>query len=467
MPTRRLTLALLRLSFAFMLLALFPVPTQADAVDDFVNAELQKRHIPGLSLAVLHNGQVVKLAGYGLANIESSIPVTPQSVFQIQSITKTFTATAILMLMEEGKLSLDEPVSKYLDGTPESWKPITIRHLLTHTSGIKDFINEPTVSLRLEVTEESVFNTTTPRPLNFPPGERYAYSNTNYHLLVMIIRKLTGQWYGDFLKDRIFTPLGMSNTRIMSHSAIIPNRVSGYHWRDSAFRNGDFVAESVLAYGGGGIVSTATDMAKWASAFESEKLLKKATIEQAWTPAKLNSGKASAYGLGWATEPVDGHRGVGHGGGHMTGFTSYLSIYPDDRLAVVVLTNSTSANPSRIARRVAGLMVPSLAIRLEPPIEDKEPQVTALLRELLIGVAEWRLPEEKFTAELWQVTSQQRDNLQRTARNLGQVKALDLLARTESPGLRTYRYRATFVNGKLITTMTLNGDGKISGMLVE
>src|SRR5689334_2109386 len=171
----------MRIKLPLFLSLILALTNRADTIDDYLNTEIAAKHIPGLSLAVVRDGKVEKLSAYGLANIELSVPASPQTVFQIQSVTKTFTATAILMLVEEGKLALEDPVGKHLDGTPESWKPITLRHLLTHTSGIKDFINEPTASLRIDVTEEKVLRATAPRKLNFEPGEKYAYSNTNYH----------------------------------------------------------------------------------------------------------------------------------------------------------------------------------------------------------------------------------------------------------------------------------------------
>jgi CubicO group peptidase (beta-lactamase class C family) len=343
---------------------------RADAVDDYVNAQLAQQHIPGLSLAVVRGGKAVKLSGYGLANVELNVPVTPDTIFQIQSITKTFTSTAILMLCEEGKVKLDDPVSRYLSGTPESWNKITIRNLLSHTSGIKDFINEPTASIRLDVSEEDVLKATAPRPLNFQPGEKYAYSNTNYHLLAMVIRKVTGKWYGDFLKERIFTPLGMTSTRIVSLSDIIPNRASGYVWVKNHLENGGYVAESILGYGGGGIVSSARDMAKWAAAFDDERLLKKSSIEAAWTAMKFNDGGTSTYGLGWGVGAINGHRIVDHSGAHMTGFTSFIVRYRDDDLEIVVLTNSRTADPVRIARHIAGMYIPALMPK--PPATRKK-----------------------------------------------------------------------------------------------
>ncbi|MDB5323203.1 MAG: Penicillin-binding protein 4 [Phycisphaerales bacterium] len=341
--------------------------TRADPTDDYLTAEIQSKHIPALSLAVIRDGKVEKLAAYGLANVELNVPASPQTVFQIQSITKTFTSAAILMLNEEGKLALEDPIGKHLEGTPDTWKPITLRHLLSHTSGIKDFINEPNASIRLDVSEADVLRATAPRPLNFQPGDKYAYSNTNYHLLAMVIRKITGKSFGDFLKERIFTPLEMTSTRIVSLSEIIPNRAAGYAWENGKLHNGHYVAESILGYGGGGIVSTAQDMAKWAIALDGEKLLKKATLESAWTPAKLNDGSNSTYGLGWGTGGVNGHRTVGHTGAHMTGFTSAIIRYRDDNLSIIVLTNSRTADPSAIARQVAARY--NAALKPPPPKE--------------------------------------------------------------------------------------------------
>lgn len=341
--------------------------TRADPIDDYLTAEIAAKHIPGVSLAVIRDGKVEKLSAYGLANVELAVPASPQTVFQIQSITKTFTSTAILMLMEEGKLALDDPIGKHLEGTPDSWKPITLRHLLSHTSGIKDFINEPTASLRLDVTEAEVLRATAPRPLNFQPGEKYAYSNTNYHLLAMVIRKITGKSFGDYLQERIFTPLGMTNTRIVSLSDIISNRAAGYVWENGKLHNGNYIAQSILGYGGGGIVSTGEDMAKWSIALDGEKLLKRATLQAAWTPMKLNDGSNSVYGLGWGTGAVNGHRTVGHSGAHATGFTSAIIRYRDDNLSIIVLTNSRTADPGTIAKQVAGLYNPALK-----PLPPKE-----------------------------------------------------------------------------------------------
>ena len=335
--------------------------TLAARVDAVVRQAMDKQRIPGLSLAVIRDGRLVVAKGYGLANIELRVPAAPETVYQIQSITKSFTATGIMLLVEDGKVGLDHTIGTYLVGTPESWKAITVRHLLTHTSGIKDFINEPTANLRLDVTEEEVLRATAARPLNFRPGDRYAYSNTNFHLLAMVIRKATGKSYGEFLRERIFKPLGMADTGVISLSEIIPNRAAGYAPAANGWRNGDWIAPSILAYGGGGLRSTVLDMVKWDAALDSDRVLKKSSLEQMWTPAKLNNGQATEYGFGWRVKRVGGHRCVAHGGAHSTGFSTSLLRFLDDRLTVVVFSNGRDVPVERLARQVAGVFVPDLA----------------------------------------------------------------------------------------------------------
>jgi D-alanyl-D-alanine carboxypeptidase len=344
----------------FLLLLLASAVLRAEPVDDYVRSQMKKQHIPGLSLAVVQDGKVTKAAGYGLANIELNAPVQPQTIFQIQSITKTFTATAIMLLVDEGKLNLEDKITKYLSGVPACWNDITIRHLLTHTSGIKDFINEPTMDLRHDIKPEDVIKSLLELPLNFPPGEKYAYSNTGYHLLGMIIHQVTGKLWGDFLKERIFEPLAMNDTRVVSCSELITNRAAGYVWENGQVQNGYFLAPTILAYAGGGLRSTALDLAKWDAALAGEKVLKRPVLDQMWTPAKFNNGSPSSYGFGWVITNSHGHRVISHTGSHMTGFKTVLLRLVDDKLTVIVLTNQRAAEQTTIAMGVAGFYVPDL-----------------------------------------------------------------------------------------------------------
>jgi CubicO group peptidase (beta-lactamase class C family) len=332
----------------------------ADEVDDHVQAEMKKQHIPGLSLAVVKNGALEKASAYGLANVELNVPVRTDTIFQIQSITKTFTASAIMLLVEEGKISVDDKITGHLSNLPESWKDVTVRHLLTHTSGIKDFINEPIMDLRRDIQPEDVIDALREKPLNFQPGEKYAYSNTGYHLLAMIIRKVTGKYWGEFLKERIFAPLGMNDTRVISHSEIITNRASGYLWERNRLQNGRYIAATILGYAGGGLRSTVLDLAKWDAALCTDKILKLSTVEQMWTPAELNDGSKAGYGFGWGIGTHHGRRLISHTGSHMTGFKSALARFVDDKVTVIVFTNQRGANQMAIATGVAGFYIPEL-----------------------------------------------------------------------------------------------------------
>ncbi len=428
-----------------------------DRVDSLVRTEMDNRHIPGVALAVVRDGRVVKRGAYGLANVELQAPVTPRTVFQIQSITKTFVSAGVLMLAQAGDLAIDDPIGQHLADVPAAWTGITIRHLLAHTSGLKDYVNDPVADLRRDATEDDVFKATVGRPLNFAPGEKYAYSNVNYLLLAMIIRARTGHSYGEFLQTRIFDPLGMRETRIMSHSDVVSNRADGYLWQRRGLRNGDFISGQVLGQAWGGLLSTAEDMAKWAAAVDGGALLPKALWQQAWTPPTLGDGRTSSYGLGWAIEPVNGRRGVGHGGGHVTGFSSHLIIYPDDHLAVVILSNSSNSRVASMARKIAGMFVPALAVKTEPAIPDADPAVPAILRDCLARAASGGLAETQFTPELWKIVEPARAILEERLSDLGAVRTLELLSQKTNGGKRVFRYRAIAARGTIVVTLGLEG----------
>ncbi|HEY3414088.1 MAG TPA: serine hydrolase domain-containing protein [Armatimonadota bacterium] len=348
-------------AFVFAGIALAAANCRADKVDDYVRAEMKGRHIPGVSIAVIRNDRIAKVAGYGFANLEQNTSVTPDTVFQIQSMTKSFTAAGLLMLVEDGRVSVNDPISRYLDGVPAAWKDITVRHLLTHTSGIKDYINEPTQSLRLDVDDEDVLKAAAARPLNFTPGDRYQYSNTNYLLVGMIIRKVTGKPYGDWLRERIFEPLGMTETSIYSWSEIVPHRSAGYKMEGIRWVNGDYIAPTVLGYPGGGILSTVRDLAKWDIALSKGHLLRTETRKEMWTPARLNDGTMSHYGYGWDIGSMAGHSYQDHNGSHSSGFGSTILRFPEDHLSVIVLCNLAGADTFSIARGIAARYIPDLA----------------------------------------------------------------------------------------------------------
>jgi len=333
-------------------------------VDEFVNAELRAQHIPGVALAVVRDGKIVKAAGYGMANVELSVPTKPESIFQTGSVGKQFTATAVMMLVEEGKVGLDDKVSRYFPDSPPAWKDITVRHLLTHTSGISDYTEEKTggvINLRADYTEEELVKKIAALPLDFQPGEKWSYSNSGFLLLGVLIHHVTGEFYGDFLQHRVFQPLQMASTRIISEADIVPNRCAGYRLHKGELKNQEWVSPSLNTTADGALYTNILDLAKWDAALYTEKLLKKSSFDQIWTPVKLNSGKTYPYGFGWSIADVNGHR-LFHHGGAWQGFTMHISRYVDDQLTIIVMTNLDSghSDPGKIAQGVAALYVPAL-----------------------------------------------------------------------------------------------------------
>jgi D-alanyl-D-alanine carboxypeptidase len=313
---------------------------QIAAIDSLVRSEIAARRIPGVALAVVENGNVVLRRAYGLANLETGTTLDTNGVFELASVTKQFTAAAIMMLVEEGKVRLDDRLSAYVAGTPAAWEPITIRHLLTHTSGLDaSALPRPQGSAPMRITTAQVFEFVTQQPPRFPPGATGWYSDAGYFLLGMVIEKASGQTYREFLQRRIFDPLNMAHSSTTDRQRVLAHRVSTYslvksehvNWR----RDWDYELPSFF-----GIWSTLDDVAAWDASLRHSTLLKPASLEQMWTPAKLDNGQyarvlGEQYGFGFELANLRGHRVVGHGGASGT----YILRFVDEPLTVIVLTN--------------------------------------------------------------------------------------------------------------------------------
>ena len=370
-------LFVLFLSLSVLMANAFQASAQSETIDEFIKAEMQKQRIPGLAIAIVRNGEVIKAQGYGFANLEHNISVKPETIFQSGSVGKQFTAMAAMILVEEGKLNLDDKISKYLADTPDTWKEITVRHLLTHTAGTTDYPRN--FDFRKDYTEDELLKIAMGIPLAFQPGEKWSYSNLGYALLGILIGKVSGKFYGDFLKERVFTPLGMTTARVINEADIIPNRAAGYRLVKGETKNQNWVSPTLNTTADGSLYFTVLDMAKWDAALYTEKLIKNSSFEQMWTPVKLTSGKTHPYGFGWALGELRGHRIREHGGAWQ-GFTTYIARYIDDKLSVIVLTNLAGANPGKIAKGVAGLLVADLR-----PIERKEVPVDPKIFDAYAG----------------------------------------------------------------------------------
>lgn len=313
-------------------------------VDSYVQGEMAKLHIPGAGVAVLRAGRIELMKGYGVANVERNLPVTPDTAFQIASTTKPFTAMAVMMLVEDGNVSLDEKAGTYLPWLPPPYGNVTVRHLLTHTSGVNRDVRTANVD---NFTLDEFKRRFAAAPASFKPGERWEYSNNGYILLGMIIEAASGKSYGDFLRQRIFKPLGMKNTTYNAPPGAAKNRAVGYDWLDNTYKPSPYFHGG---YSGGGLVSSVADLAKWARALDDKKLLKQSSFERMWTPVGLSGGRPlsfefrgeqSGYGFGWFLMTYKGHRLITHGG-TVSGFSGQVHRFVDDKITVIVLTNSKS-----------------------------------------------------------------------------------------------------------------------------
>ncbi|HEV2194997.1 MAG TPA: serine hydrolase [Candidatus Acidoferrum sp.] len=441
-------------------------------VDAFVQDELHRQRIPGAAVGVYRDGKLTKAQGYGLANVEWDAAVTPDTIFQSGSVGKQFTATAVMMLAEEGRVGLDDPIKKYFPDAPDTWNDIKVHNLLSHTSGLSEYETGARTKvggpfyLRLDYTEDELYKRITGMPMDFKPGEDWSYRNTNYVLLGILIHKVTGNFYGDFLQERIFRPLGMSRTRIISEADIIPRRSAGYQLVKGELKNQDWVSPSLNSTADGALYFTVGDLQKWDAALYTEKLLKKASLDRMWTVEKLNNGKPNKanYGFAWEINSVNGHRVIEHGGAWQ-GFTTYIARYVDDRLTVVALTNLDSghSNPKKITTGVAAIYNPALKPVEEKPIEDKEPQVTQMVKDLWREIVDGRAKPERFTEEAQkQLFPDEMQELGPALKEFGELKALELMERTEEGERRNYRYRAKFPNLTLMISVGLTKDNKIA-----
>ena len=334
---------------ALFLLIVCPLCAFADRIDQRVKTEMQREKIPGVALAVVKDGKTIKAQAYGLANVELNVPATRDTVFEIGSITKQFTATLILQLAEDNKLKLDDKVRRHLPGAPVAWNGVTLRHLLNHTSGITNYNSLPGFEVSKKLKMDGFLKAIGGHRLMYAPGEGWSYCNTAYNALGYVIERATGKSYWEALSTSIFQRCGMSSSQSRDQSVVIPNRASGYEFEKGRLINRDSDLTDVFA--AGAIVSTVVDMVKW----DPEKLLSRASYDEMCKPARLNNGRTVAYGLGLRLEDYKGRKNIGHGGS-TSGFSASYQKFPNDKLTIIVLCNLGKRGVATdLARTVADL----------------------------------------------------------------------------------------------------------------
>lgn len=314
---------------------------------------------PGAAVIVVQDERVIFRRGYGTANLEQDVPIRPEMVFRIGSITKQFTAVAILMLAEENKLALDDCITQYLPNYPVPGDTITIEQLLTHTSGIPNHTDMPDFwsTSRNDATVDELIESFKNEPLEFTPGDQWKYSNSGYVLLGAILEKVSGQTYADVIEAWIFEPLGMANSSYGGHREIIPGRVAGYHHTENSSENAEYFSMS-LSYAAGGLLSSVDDLAKWDSALYGEQLISQENLQRAFSPFRLNDGALCHYGYGWEINDFKNRKTLRHSGA-IPGFTTYAMSIPDERLFIAILANSESIGrrPTDLSFRIADLFL--------------------------------------------------------------------------------------------------------------
>jgi CubicO group peptidase (beta-lactamase class C family) len=346
---------------------------RADAVDEYARAQLVERRIPGMAVAVIQHGKIQKVGSYGQASLEFDQPVGSSTRFSVASISKCFTSVAIMTFVQTGKLRLDDSIASHLQGLPASWRPVTVRQLLNHTSGLPDIQKDDYTTNTIAADPVAAIRILEPRPLEFPPGTKWRYNQTNYMLLGMLVEALAGQPYEQYLAERLFKPLKLRDVTFGDARTIVEGRATTY----TKFRFGDGPPVALshaevlnaemppMSYPAGGLHISIDDFAQWLSALLNGRIIDKDSLDLLWTPTRLGDGAIfqraptptlwRSYGLGWVLETEGLHPFAGGTGGLRAAFF----VYPKDELAVVVLTNWQGSNPESMVNDIAQLYLPS------------------------------------------------------------------------------------------------------------
>lgn len=455
-----------RLLYIVALLCLLGVSANADSVDDLVRMQMKERNIPGAAVAVIKNGKVVKIKGYGLASIEFNAPVTLDTVFEIGSVSKQMTAAGIMLLVQDGKIALDERISKYLPNTPEAWQDVTVRHLLTHTSGIKSYTSMQGFELSRRVKIDGFIKQLSQHPLEFEPGERNIYSNSGFNLLAYIIETQSGKSFMEFMQTRIFTPLGMAKTADRDPQFIIPLRANGYEWRIDRYTGRDGSLTDLL--GAGSIVSTIGDMVKWEAAIRGDKFLTPESKRAMWTKATFNDGSSSQYGFGWRISDVRGTKLIGHTG-QTAGFSAAIFRYADEDTTVIALTNLGEIGMgSLIASSVAKVFLAQLSIKKIKNIFDPDPARTAIFLSALNKRLSNESEQSQLTAELLRsVSSERAKKVNDRLVSYGSISQFMYVGDETVDNKKVYRFVTVTPKRLMLWRFALDSEGRISEMTLE
>ena len=429
-------------------------------IDSVVQAEMTRQRIPGVAVAVVRGGNVMLAKGYGEANVEHHVPVSPETIFQSGSVGKQFTSAAVMLLVEDGKLALDDSITKFFSNAPPSWRGITVRHLLTHTSGIPDYTTDA-MDYRRDYSEDELAKMAFGLTPEFPAGSRWNYSNTGYVLLGIIIGKASGKFYGDVLRERVFTPLGMRTARVITEEDIVPNRAAGYRLVRGELKNQNWVAPKLNTTADGSLYLSVQDYIAWDRGLRAKHILKPASWATVYSPVTLTSGNRYPYGFGWSIDTVAGQLRIHHGGSWQ-GFQTYISRYLGDDVTIVALANLGSAQPGAIVDGIAALLNPSLKPKPPAPIADTEPAERARLEAVLAATRDGKLSPADFAYVRAGFFPSAARAFQQALQGVGTPDKVTLFERTVLGDDRIYSYEVTYGDKVFRVRLGLAPDGKVS-----
>ena len=441
-------------------------PDQMQAIDKIAQTELNSQAVAGLTLAVVRNGRLVYSRGYGYSSIELQQTMNDSSLFEIGSITKQFTAAAVLALIEDGKLALDEPLSRFVPDYTNA-KDVTLRQLLTMTSGIPDYTDVPGFdkSTQSPTTPSAIVATVKSQPLDFAPGTQWEYSNTNYVLLGIVIEKVTGVSYAQFLEDRILRPSVMIATAYGNAAASSPQLATGYAFDGQRIKP-DVPWNLDWGYSTGGLVSNVLDLAVWDTGLLSAKAITLGSLREMWMPVTLRDGSKVPYGFGWSIGTLDGHRIIEDNGG-LPGYNGTNATFPNDNFDVVVLANAQSFDGGPIVRKIFEYFFPPTKDQLAAQSAGDDVAL-ARARDVFHRLQTGTLDQSQMTAEAAKrltsdITSKAKASLSRLGNPAHFTQTDKYVFGTET----VYGYRIEFRAGAIAFTLALDANQKVGELSVQ
>lgn len=451
---------LYRLPRALALSALaLAASTFADPIDDLIQREIETKRIPGAAVLILKDDQVVKRTAYGLADVEQQVKMMPEAVFESGSIGKTFTATVIMQLVEEGKLSLDDPIAKHLgDKVPEKWRANTVRHLLAHQSGIPEYALVPSLGLVETWTLDDWWKKMTELPMDFAVGARFAYSNSNYLLLGLIAQAVAGEDINVLRTKRILEKLELKNSLVEDARRIVPNRIPGYLLLPNGIARGMAIPH---VYGDGSLLNSLEDLATFEKAFREGRLVKPETRDLMQTAQRTTNGRKTGYGLGWMVREVNGVPTISHGG-NTGAFSNSLFTVPSEKLTIVLTMNVHNQSGDGLAQRIAEHYAPALAPIAYKESPDPDPARTEKLLKSVKALAAGELASADLDPDYLErlQTARGRMGLGALAR-FRTVESMAFLNQEKADPDTLLRYR-TKVDGKsVLLTLVVTSEGRL------